>query len=361
MKNVYLFGFLLTVLGVAIWALAMDLGTELDEQIALREESILREVPGSAQSGKHEEEKNSPTKGASLPPQMVSSLVKAEPVRPEQIRPSRGRTLVAEEMVKPEARVIVGLDEADLSERITKMESTNEYSPIDVATYFEYLRGNLGSKDTSIRENSVRDQVFESIIAHRPKLEGIADLLLEIAENPNQHITMRNYSVQHMANYIDNRKNFVEGQTEDLKQMAGDFSRTLYGLVENEPELASTALLSLDFISKAIEGSVDQGELTRKIKEVAISKKYDAPNRGTALQLLHKNGDESARQLAKEMVYSQEFPVQFSAIGALGSSGKKDDLKFLKELKEKSETDSAVKLASASLYALNKAIVALEN
>jgi len=78
-------------------------------------------------------------------------------------------------------------------------------------------------------------------------------------------------------------------------------------------------------------------------------------------KLLHKNGDESARQLAREMIYSQEFPVQFSAIGDLGSSGMKDDLKFLKELKEKSETDSAVKLASASLHALNKAIVALEN
>jgi len=168
---------------------------------------------------------------------------------------------------------------------------------------------------------------------------GLESLLIELHEDKNQDVVIRDYALQHLSTWYESAAN-----KESILQL-------FWGaLQETDSSIAGTALLALYRLDEAGH-NIDVTRLRRAALRMAEDQTASDLSRISAIQvcgrLKLKEALPAVVSLAQE---SQSVPLRISALAAMGELGERQHQQILERISEA----SAVRLKPAAQLALNR-------
>lgn len=235
------------------------------------------------------------------------------------------------------ATMILVDSNADYSERLQATVSLpiGGLGNADREALYAWLR-KPEAGDGDQRGQVLKNQVMDRLCEMEQLPDGLGELLVEVYRDIRQDEVVRDYAVQHLAEYYEQR--FARGAG---GSNAGDLQKVREVLWEalndTESSIAGTALLALLRLSERRE-EFDSSKIKTAALEMATSAGTGQLARITAFQVCGRMGAAEAipvlLQAARE---SQEMPLRISAVGALGLVGGAEVREYLNTLVDGNE------------------------
>ncbi len=264
------------------------------------------------------------------PSQRLPNLIVSESVRKVTVG-GLGKTPKEDHMLRMNALKTLGKDLAggDIDEIYRFIRSKPEDHPI-----LEYLM-----------LNSMKNELMDLILSQANPPLDVCNLLVEIANDPEQDEVNRDYCIQHFRNCYDvfcatNRPGIVNPEQQMLMDA---YWKAIDG---KEKCLPATALLGVEYLSR------EHNEIDRKVvgeKALNMAKDYSMSGnaRATALQVCTQMGLFDALPLARvESQSGDVITLRMAAIASLGDMGNNEDVKLLETLS--ADTDERIKISAQS-------------
>jgi len=215
---------------------------------------------------------------------------------------------------------------------------------------YDWLR-QPGPDDSIQRGHVFKNEVMDDLCEMKPLPDGLGDLLAEVYRDPAQNVVIRDYAVQHLAEFYTQRARELEGIPAGLQ---GDLQRArdvLWEAVgETDSSIAGTALLGLRRLSESHQ-EFDRAQIGATALQLARNGRTGELTRITALQVAASlEGDQilpTAMELARN---GESIALRISAVAALGMASNAEAVPLLTELAERGEP----RLRPAARHALGR-------
>lgn len=242
---------------------------------------------------------------------------------------SKATNLINLEDLSAGIRSIVNTQENYLLRRdAVENLGTNMALPEREAVYQFLLQPGL--LDQEAGEQAFKNQLMDRLCELNPLPEGLDKVLIEVCENKNQDVVLRDYAVQHLAAYYQQLD--VTGQTDTkLQQKVQD--GLWQALSETDNSIAGTALLALMRLADEGRQEFDGKRIQSAAVRLAGETEASELTRSAAMQVSTRLGaKEVLPVLLKTAAQGETLPLRISAIGALGTLGSPEATSFLNSI-----------------------------
>jgi hypothetical protein len=253
---------------------------------------------------------------------------------------------------------------------------TREINGTDKKALVEFLHTQF-DESVGMREiafNAVKNDVLDVLLRQNELVDGLGQILADMANDESYGDMWRDYAVQFFANYYEQKFSSTEG-TENTEEENGSFIEkdqelteeqrsmldTYWGFAEDaENSSAGTALIGLKYLSRNY-GEIDQKRIVKTAVDIINDDTRPIGPKITALRMFDtKSGDTideeaqaSAADAARIIAQTGENTVlRMAAVATLGDIGSDADVEFLQSVLE-SEDKNMRKVAQAALDKIN--------
>lgn len=230
--------------------------------------------------------------------------------------------------------------------RIDQLRRTleNECSELELRHLYRLLEGGPPKGELPEHWYIIANDIMTCLYYHESDPERYSRNLIQLLNSPSQPLVLRDYTVQHLASWLDLRPSETNGSRVPPPS-AEITSQVLQAMVAattdrdlEQTRIPGTTLMMLITLSRA-PGSVDCSQaisaltpwLTRALHEGAM---LDNSVRVSAIQAAGILLPERFRPVIRKIAYSENSlpSLRLPAIAALGLCGEEKDVEMLREI-----------------------------
>jgi hypothetical protein len=193
---------------------------------------------------------------------------------------------------------------------------TRSLTPTEHEAIFAFLRDRHPEDDDQAGQ-VVKNELMDALCLQSPLPEGWGELLVQIHQDRNQHVVLRDYALQHLVPLYERLDELpaTPSQQPVIQQVLWD------ALSEVDSSIAGTALLGLSQLSEQ-HREFETGKLARAALQLAGEETSGELARITALQVCARLGVREALPLLEQAAQAgTTMALRISAVGALGTMG----------------------------------------
>jgi hypothetical protein len=246
----------------------------------------------------------------------------------------------AAELAKvPESvRSIVDLNHNYRERLETTLKLPANLSSVELKALFDFLQ-ERHAEDEDQGGHALKNDIMDALIRQEPLTLQIISLLTEVYRDRNQHVVIRDYSVQHLAAAYDRLIPFANAGAEGARSARNGIAATLWeALSETDSTIAGTALMGLNRLS-GYTAELDRSRIAAVALNLAADPVVGDATRISALQVGARLNNPEILPLSVKLLEG-ETPagIRLSAIGAIGLLGGEGQLSTLNRIIEKDST-----------------------
>jgi len=240
---------------------------------------------------------------------------------------------------------------ADYQQRADAIQAlSGKLSDTDREILYAFLRQHL-SGDQRQNGEVLRNQLMDALTGMQPPLAGLRELLTEIYQDSGQDMVLRDYAVQHLAQFY---RQMAATPASDASYQADELKQAQAVLWEavgdTDSSIAGTALLGLSHLSQEGWPGLDQNRIGQAALKLAGDGSVGELTKITAVQVCASlNITDALAVVLGAAQQTASEPLAISAVGALGVLGGPGQVPFLNQLLEGKDE----RLKPAAQQALN--------
>jgi hypothetical protein len=239
----------------------------------------------------------------------------------------------------PNIQIIVNAQN-DYMKRIAAVETLSAtFTPEDERA----LRGFLLRPDAADSKQGTqmfKNRLLNTLCTLNPPPPWLGNTLVQMYRDRSQHAVIRDYAVQHMAEYFQQLKSITalsQGNNQAVGAPLPDDAFVMRDMLwealsETDSSIAGTALLALSRLSESYP-EFDRDRIAQEAIRLGKNEGTGELSRITAFQVCGELGVKGiTSQLLRTASSEQTIPLRISAVAALGAVGDSDSRRTLTDL-----------------------------